>query len=41
VGNNGDDTLTGGTGADSFNGSSGADTNTDFNPGEGDTTHGT
>ena len=40
-GNNGNDTLTGGTGADSFSGGLGNNTNTDFNPGEADTSDGT
>lgn len=41
AGGKGDDFLTGGAGADSFSGDLGSDANTDFNPGEGDTSDGT
>jgi Ca2+-binding RTX toxin-like protein len=41
LGGGGKDKLTGGPGADSFSGGAGADTNTDFNPGQGDTRDGT
>jgi Ca2+-binding RTX toxin-like protein len=40
-GGHGIDTLTGGSGADVFSGGNGQDTNTDFTPGQGDTSDGT
>ena len=40
-GGQGNDSLTGGSEADFFTGGAGADVNTDFNPGQGDTSDGT
>ena len=41
AGDGGDDTLTGGPGGDAFSGGAGTDSNTDFSPGQGDTTDST